>query len=366
MSVSTPSSSKKRIYFMLLSGLLILTAFLLYQWLPGFLFKAPEAANDLQPPPYLASPSAKDSRQSDLPFGPAATKQSVSDIEAMTQELAQKFKRQLSAQIHLIAVQVSLKALRDDLRQVYPEQGDRLFEQIMALAFPEFVDAILHSIGLMDQYDAWLQSMLLDLNEMNAFEQQGVLWAKRRELFGDAANQIWQAEISAEQERQLTMRRTMEMLDKAYNMQMQERLYLLKTNFEESYADKLQNMVVDPKGVLAQVFFGLDAVQQDLAKLPAEERQSQINDIRKSMGFSEEQIANLAEADQERETRWQNGYAYMAARKEIEARYSGEELNRELDKLREKFFAHEAGTIKKEEEELAFFRYQRPRVYGRN
>jgi len=365
MSASAASSTKKYTFFIVLSVLLLLTAFVLYQWLPGFLFKAPEAANDLQPPAYLASPTSDETRQPGLPFGPT-TKQSVSEIETMVQELAQKFQRQLAAQIHLIAVQVSLKALRDDLRQVYPEQGDKLFEQIITLAFPEFVQAILQSIALMDQYDAWLQSMLLDLNEMNAFEQQGVLWAKRRELFGDAANQIWQAEISAEQERQLTMRRTMEMLDKAYNMQMEERLYLLKTNFEESYADKLQNMVVDPKGVLAQVFFGLDAVQQDLAKLPAEERQSQINDIRKSMGFSEEQIANLAEADQEREKRWQNGYAYMAERQKAAAQFSGDELTQELDALREKFFAHEANTIKKEEEELQFFRYSRPRVYGRN
>lgn len=288
------------------------------------------------------------------------------DQEEMVQRLAQEYKNELVTQIHLTAVQVSLKSLRDELREVFAEQGDALFKEIITLAFPEFLEAILQAIALMDQYDAWLQSMLLNLNDMNAFEQQGVLWAKRRELFGDAATQIWQAEISAEQERQLTMRRTMEMLDKAYDMQMQERLYLLKTNFEESYADKLQNMVVDPKGVLAQVFFGLDAVQQDLARLPNEQRQAQINDIRKSMGFSEEQINNLAEADQEREQRWQNGYAYMAERQKLESQFTGEALQQELDTLREKFFAHEAYTIKKEEEELQFFRYQRPRVYGRN
>lgn len=360
------NTSKKLTYFMLLCALLILTGFVLYRWLPGFLFQAPEDGNDLQPPAYLASPKAQAVGPSDLSLRPTLAKPQQNELDALVQELAEKFKNELGAQIHLIAVQVSLKTLRDDLRATFEEQGDKLFEKIIGLAFPEFVESILQSIALMDQYDAWLQSMLLNLNDMNAFEQQGVLWAKRRELFGDAANQIWQAEITAEQERQLTMRRTMEMLDKAYNMQMQERLYLLKSNFEESYADKLQNMVVDPKGVLSQVFFGLDAVQQDLAKLPNEERQAQINDIRKSMGFSDEQIANLAEADQEREQRWQNGYAYMSERRSLETQFTGAELQQALDTLREKFFGHEAYTIKKEEEELQFYRYLRPRVYGRN
>jgi len=56
----------------------------------------------------------------------------------------------------------------------------------------------------------------------------------------------------------------------------------------------------------------------------------------------------------------------MEARKVAKSIYLGDELVKELDKIRDKFFAHEASTIKKEEEELAFFRYMRPRVYGRN
>jgi hypothetical protein len=359
MSVSPSFPFRKRI--LVVAVLLVSAVFLVSPW------QTPPTLEDDQDnmstvPNY---PDLKPKEKA-LPFTPLNTKDLKSDLNGMVQELAQKFQRDLAAQIHLIAVQVSLKTLRDDLRETFPEQGDTLFEKIITLAFPEFVQAILQAIALMDQYDAWLQSMLLNLNDMNAFEQQGVLWAKRRELFGDAANQIWQAEISAEQERQLTMRRTMEMLDKAYDMQMQERLYLLKSNFEESYADKLQNMVVDPKGVLAQVFFGLDAVQQDLAGMSNEERQNQINEIRKSMGFTDEQINNLAEADQEREKRWQNGYAYMDERSALEAQLSGDDLAKALDALREKFFAHEANTIKKEEEELQFFRYERPRVYGRN
>ncbi len=293
-------------------------------------------------------------------------RQAPNEIDELVKELSERLRHQFSETIHLVAVQVSLKSLRDDLLNVYPEEGFAVFKLIIKTAFPQWLDAILDSIALMDQYDSWLQDVMLTLNDMNPLEQQGMLWEKRRALFGDAALQIWQAEISAEQERQLTMRRTMEMLNKSHDIPMQERLYLLKQNFAESYADKIETMMVDPKGVMAQVFFGFDAVQKDLAKLAPDQRQLQINEIRRSLGFTEEQITHQAEADLEREKRWQNGYAYMKERARVEKRYKGEQLIAELDKLREKFFAHEAVTIKKEEEELAFFRYKRPRYYGRN
>lgn len=290
----------------------------------------------------------------------------MSDIDTMVDELAERLRQQFSETIHQVAIQVTLRNLRDDLIRSYPEQGQALFVKIITQAFPEFVDAILQAIALMDEYEAWLQDILLSLNDMNVFEQQGVLWEKRHALFGEAATQIWQEEISAEQERQITMQNTMEILDKSYDTQMQERLYLLQSTFEEAYADKIETMVIEPKGVLSQVFFGFDAVQKDLARMPVEERQSQIDQIRRTMGFPEAQIKRLSVADQKREKRWQNGYAYMAKRAEVEAQYSGDALTLELDKVREAYFAHEAITIKKEEEELGFMRYERPRLYGRN
>tara|TARA_R110001592_G_scaffold10098_2_gene52595 strand:- start:2858 stop:3958 length:1101 start_codon:yes stop_codon:yes gene_type:complete len=362
---ASKSSNKKLVIILSSVALLVALALVIYQQLPKFIFAARPSGSDLIQPD-VAIPSMDLVMPNKPKLSQAAQSEAMSEIDLMVEELADRMKKQFADNIHLVAIQVGLKSLRDDLNQTYPEQGNELFVRIISKAFPEWVSAILKAITLMDEYDSWLQSMLLNLNDMNQLEQQGVLWEKRRELFGDAATQIWQAEISAEQERQMTMRRTMEILDRSYDTQMQERLYLLQSTFEESYADKIQNMVIDPKGVLAQVFFGFDAVQRDLSALPPEERQAQINDIRKTMGFSEEQIKAQAESDQKREKRWQNGYAYMDARKTAESTYTGDELDKELDNIREKFFAHEASTIKKEEEELAFYRYKRPRVYGRN
>lgn len=360
--MSQPSSTSSKKWIIILVSLLLLSGLgvLAYQKLMSSIFAGPTSDSDMVVPDVAIPPA-------DLVMAHKKTQpKTPSDIDIMVNELSERLQRQFADNIHLIAVQVSLRNLRDDLNRSYPEQGPVLFVRILTQAFPNFVDAILRAIALMDEYDDWLQGMLVSLNDMNPLEQQGVLWEKRRALFGDAATQIWQEEISAEQERQITMRNTMEILDKAYNTSMQERLYLLQSTFEETYADKIQNMVIDPTGVLSQVFFGFDSVQKDLAKLPSEERQAQIDDIRRTMGFAEEQIKYLSESDQKREKRWLNGYAYMEARAAAEANYSGEVLAKELDKIREKYFAHEASTIKKEEEDLEFFRYTRPRLYGRN
>jgi hypothetical protein len=363
-TASKPSNKK---YIIILTSLVILVAIILvvYQQLPKYIFSAPAPNSDLiQPDVAIPDTQLVMSNKAKTPQEKRAA--NMSEIDLLVAELADRMRKQFADNIHLIAIQVGLKSLRDDLNHTYPDQGNELFVRVLTVAFPEWVSAILKAIALMDEYDAWLESMLLSLNDMNPLEQQGTLWKKRRELFGDAATQIWQEEISAEQERQVTMNRTMDILDRSYDTQMEERLYIWQSTFEESYSDKIQNMLVDPKGVLVQAFFGFDAVQKDLSRLPPEERQAQINDIRRTMGFSEEQIKAQAESDQEREKRWQNGYAYMEARTLAESQYRGDELAQELNKIREKFFAHEASTIKKEEEELAFFRYKRPRVYGRN
>ena len=92
-----------------------------------------------------------------------------------------------------------------------------------------------------------------------------------------------------------------------------------------------------------------------------------IDEIRRSIGFDEDLVQELAERDLVREARWQNGYAYMEARGMLEARYGQNGVPEiELDLLREQYFQHEASTIKREETDIGFYRYNRPRVYGRN
>jgi hypothetical protein len=94
-------------------------------------------------------------------------------------------------------------------------------------------------------------------------------------------------------------------------------------------------------------------------------RRQELERIRREMGYSDEQIAQMQEMDDYRESRWQRGLAYMEERRRLTETFEGEALDAELRALRERTFAHEAKTIALEEAD-DFFRYERPRVYGRN
>ena len=94
-------------------------------------------------------------------------------------------------------------------------------------------------------------------------------------------------------------------------------------------------------------------------------RRDELHRIRRAMGYTEEEIARMEERDAQREARWQTGLAYMEERARIARTFEGRGLDEELRHLRERTFAHEAKTIELEEEQ-GFYRFERPRIYGRN
>ena len=95
------------------------------------------------------------------------------------------------------------------------------------------------------------------------------------------------------------------------------------------------------------------------------DRQNAINESRKQLGFTDDDIKLLAQEDKIKEQRWQNGYQYMSARDQLSQAYEGDDLESKLLELREKYFNNEAPTIKAEEDS-GFYRYNRPRLYGSN
>jgi hypothetical protein len=121
----------------------------------------------------------------------------------------------------------------------------------------------------------------------------------------------------------------------------------------------------DQRSMLAEVFLRMEPVQRELAALGPTARSRELAHIRRELGFGEDAIARLEALDERRETRWANGLAYMRERGRLEASFEGEALEGELRALREEYFAHEARTIEAEERD-GFFRFERPRIYGRN
>lgn len=291
--------------------------------------------------------------------------ESHNELDEVFAEIVGVLKTEFGDQADNIAFQVSLKDIRNDLMVSYPEQGLDLFKRIIHAAFPEQATAIFDAIKKIDIYDQWLLDNMPDLNQMALVQQEEVLWTKRVELFGESAAEIWSEQLTPEQEREVSVQKTLKLLATAYDVPLEERLSLLKTSFEESYNGTIEGLIYDSRTVMAQAFFNFDSVQKDLKQLSNEQRQQQIDTIRRQLGYSEERIASLAQRDQEKEADWQKGYAYMKERALAEKNLSGEVLESELDKLREAYFSYRAPTIKNEEAG-GFFRFTRPRVYGHN
>jgi len=288
-----------------------------------------------------------------------------SEFEALKRDLIKKLRNEYGSVIKNIVIQVSLKDFLDGLLKAYPERGRALFESVIRGAFPELAEKILIAVATMVEYDQWLLDNILTLNDMNLLAQKGELWKKREELFGEDAKKIWSEELTAEEDRRVELQKTVSLLDQAYDTTMNERIFILQTAYNEQYDETVENAVLGSTGVLSQVLFSFDSVQRELKQLSNDERQVQIDSIRRTMGFDEITIAELSERDQHLEKRWQNGYNYKAERKEVATNLSGAEFDEALYELQVKYFKHEAPTIAREEMD-DFWRFDRSRIYGRN
>lgn len=293
-----------------------------------------------------------------IPFLP------INDIQTFIDSLSDRMQQQHAHEIHEIMVQLSMADFRDFVLEEFPENGIAVFQQIMRKAFPEHADAIFTLLANMRLYNDWHVSMLLTLNDMNALARNGTLWGKRRELFGDLADVIWQQEQDENEAKQKNIQETLALLHKADDLSMTDRLYILTDSIHQQYGDAHSNLLIS-KGMVADIYFHLDSVQNDLKDMTAEERAAALAQSRRQLGFTEERINELAKEDADKERRWKNGYEYMSARDQLVSVYSGEELELRLTELQEQYFQHEAPTIKKEEAS-DFFRYKRPRLYGSN
>ena len=216
----------------------------------------------------------------------------------------------------------------------------------------------------MRKYNDWHVDMLLTLSEMSPLLRNGTLWGKRRDIFGEISEEIWQQERDSEEVKQKNVQETLALLHQANDISMTARLSILTDSINQQYGDEYSNLLMS-KGMVADVYFHLDSVQHDLKSMSEDDRMIALAASRRQLGFTDESILKMEKQDIEKEKRWKNGYEYMSARDKINNLYSGLELEKHLSDLRSKYFEHEAPTIEKEEHS-GFYRYNRPRLYGSN
>jgi hypothetical protein len=232
-------------------------------------------------------------------------------------------------------------------------------------AFPSYTDEILETLDRLDQYNQWLEDNKRILSQMSATERNAALWAKRRELFGDDAEKIWSGDLLATEARKVKMQDTLALLNKSDNTTIDEKLDVYQGTLHETYKGTPEEFFLNQNSIMAKIFFSIDSVQDQLKQLSPDQRQAEINKIRTKMGFTQEQVEELAKTDAENEQRWDTGLKYMQERDTIVNEFQEPEREEHLNALREKYFKDEAKTIELEEKDF-FFRFKRPHIYGRN
>lgn len=292
-----------------------------------------------------------------------ATPLSEALIEGIAADLAARY----GANIDDPAIQVQLLNDRNTLIARHPQTGARLFDAALDIAFPRHASVIRERVAAMAQYRLWEDEMVLTLNNMELMEREGMLWGKRQALFGDAAQKIWKKEIETVQRSQRLVQGELQRLNKATSQSLDETLYQLQATVDANHSPLGLEALGQPalRSTLAGSFFRLDSVQQQLAAMPEDQRQQEIDRARQQLGYSAGEVAAMAEQDRQRNQRWQTGTAYMNERETLASQYSGAELEQRLSEVRAEYFGRNAVTIAREEAE-GFYRYSRPRVYGRN
>lgn len=286
---------------------------------------------------------------------------------AEIQAIIKKLRSTHADTIHLIHIQAKLISIRQPLINKLPRPINENLNSVLAVAFPGYENSILDVWSKMDQYEKWLTIQNRTLMELNAISRSEFLWDKRNDLFPKSAANIWSEKQDQFEMAQLNLHSEIDALDTSTGIPMSERIERLENSIQQAdnlFTNSLEKTTGIHKNTIASVLFGLTSVQTELQQLDPEHRQLEIDSVRRELGYDEDSIAKMSKLDEDREQRWSNGYAYMESREQLLA--INDQLSPDqLDQLRSEFFGRSAETIAREEAQ-GFYRFQRPRYYGRN
>ncbi len=311
--------------------------------------------------------SAHTPEPSDITGAASMAPQSPEERGDMLEDrLVKELQRKYGKMISDVVTQAGLLDVKKHIISLFPgDEGPARFRRIIERAFPEYADAIIATLDKLEAFQRWLADNEGSLARMSNLERRAALWEKRHALFGEDADKIWTGELLASEARTAAMQDTMTVLAESRDTTVEEKLDVFQDELRKTYEDSPDAYILDQQFMLAKIFLSIESVQDELKEMPPEQRQFKINQIRRDMGFSEQEIENLETLDAERNRRWENGLSYMEERDAVASQLTGAELEEKLKDLRVKYFKDEANTIEREENE-DFFRFKRPRIYGRN
>lgn len=244
------------------------------------------------------------------------------------------------------------------LKKKYPKDWVVHLKEILQMAFPDMAARLFLMSEKMYKYDKFLNDSRLRATVMNESDREKMLWDERHALFGEEADLLWGAE-----KRQRMVTSTLKEIESKKGTPIPERIDQFKQALRDTYGDQLPRVMENRRQNFLDGF--VNAVQEDLQQMSPSQRSEALVSIRRGMGLDENAIERWRSLDEERDQRWSNGQLYMAERKEIIAKYSGEEREKKLDEVRRRLFNDEADSIRNEEA-AGYFRFQEKRKYGFN
>ena len=230
--------------------------------------------------------------------------------DSFSDQLVKELQKYYSKTISDKSTQASLIGIRDFVMSTFPANGKVLFYNILKRAFPDYADEIMKTLDKLDQYNRWLEDNKTVHSKMD-------MEKKKRELFGEDADKIWSGDMLATEVRKAKMQDVMAVLNKSSDMTLDAKFNLYRNTLNDTYKGTPEEFFLDQKEMLSKAFFSIDSVQGELKQMNSEERQLEINDIRRKMGFDSHEIEEMAEIDAKREQRWNIGLEYMQERNDI-------------------------------------------------
>lgn len=253
-----------------------------------------------------------------------------------------------------------LANLRDLLQKLYPDDWQRRLLRIVAAAFPEVAQELLELYARLLRYEDWLRDILPQMSFDSAVARQQAVWAKRVELFGEAAYEIW-----AYEKREEKLRETLQALSTSsapFADKGRSYVQALRETYGEAVIGpdaprRTQNMVR---------FLELEGVQGDLKAMSLAERKAALREFRAAMGLDEAALKRWDELDVERDTVRSAGETYMAERARLEALPPGPERDAQLRALQDRLFGPAEAVFIRNEEASGYYRFKTPQTLGVN
>lgn len=254
-----------------------------------------------------------------------------------------------------------LEQLMRHFQKLNPTGWEADLLALLEQAFPELYDELAQRLRQRLDYEKWVKEHHAELKDKPAAERRAAMWEERNRLFGkEVAEKIWVAEL-----RNLAVADALTAIDAQPGASVGERMTQYKQSLEKTYGENAEAYVQTHQQELMNRFLDLGSVQKDLGTMTPGERAQNLRTIRQEMGLDEQALQRWEELDRVRDTRWEVGSQYMSEREALAQQYSGAELEARLTELRARYFSDEAQTIA-EEEQSGFFRFTRPRQWGRN